>query len=104
VSCRAVIGFWVLAWKQPSLRPRDEIPVAQKFKQRRGKHHIAILATLCVGEIYVAMALVLPAAKPLSVIMATHKFLPVLSRDNPLFAFGMPLRTRRAFSGRSTRK
>jgi hypothetical protein len=32
--------------------------------------------TLCVREIYVAMALLLPAAKPLSVIITTHKFLP----------------------------
>jgi hypothetical protein len=42
----------------------------------RGKHRIAILVTLCVREIYVAMALLLPAAKPLSVIITTHKFLP----------------------------
>ena len=31
---------------------------------------------LCVREVYVAMAVLLPAAKPLSVIMTTHKFLP----------------------------
>jgi len=32
------------------LRPRDAIPVAQKFKQRRGKHRIAILATLALFD------------------------------------------------------
>jgi hypothetical protein len=37
---------WVLARKQPSLRPCDAILVAQKFKQGRGKYRIAILATL----------------------------------------------------------
>src|SRR4029077_2247072 len=41
---------WVLAGKQPSLRPRDAIPVAQKFKQRRRKHRIAILATLALFD------------------------------------------------------
>jgi hypothetical protein len=54
LTCRYRVG-WVLAGKQPSLRPRDAIPVAQKFKQRRGKHRIAILATLCVQETYVAL-------------------------------------------------
>src|SRR5215467_8651928 len=44
LTCRYRVG-WVLARKQPSLRPRDTIPVAQKFKQRRGKHRVAILAT-----------------------------------------------------------
>jgi len=44
LTCRYRVG-WVLARKQPSLRPRDAIPVAQKFKQRRGKHRVAILAT-----------------------------------------------------------
>jgi hypothetical protein len=33
-------------------------------------------AALCVREIYVAMAVLLPAAEALSVIMTTHKFLP----------------------------
>jgi hypothetical protein len=33
-------------------------------------------ASLCVREIYVAMAVLLPAAEPLSVTMTTHKFLP----------------------------
>jgi hypothetical protein len=54
LTCRYRVG-WVLARKQPSLRPRDAIPVAQKFKQRRGKHRIAIFATLCVQETYVAL-------------------------------------------------
>src|SRR5262249_35613685 len=47
LTCRYRVS-WVLARKQPSLRPRDAIPVAQKFKERRGKHRIAILATLAV--------------------------------------------------------
>src|SRR5215470_10748985 len=47
LTCRYRVG-WVLARKQPSLRPRDAIPIAQKFKQRRGKHRIAILATLAL--------------------------------------------------------
>ena len=33
-------------------------------------------AALCVREIYVAMAVLLPAVEPLSVTMTTHKFLP----------------------------
>src|SRR5215471_1220932 len=49
LTCRYRVD-WVLAGKQPSLRPRDAIPVAQKFKQRRGKHRIAILATLALFD------------------------------------------------------
>ena len=48
LTCRYRVG-WVLARKQPSLRPRDAIPVTQKFEQRRGKHRIAILATRVGG-------------------------------------------------------
>jgi hypothetical protein len=32
--------------QQPPLWLRDAIPVAQKFKQRRGKHRIEILASM----------------------------------------------------------
>jgi hypothetical protein len=41
---------WVLAREQPSLRSRDAIPVAQKFKQRRGKHRVTILATFALFD------------------------------------------------------
>src|SRR5215469_10782619 len=49
LTCRDWID-WVVTRKQPSLRPRDAIPVAQKFKQRGGKHRIAILATLALFD------------------------------------------------------
>jgi hypothetical protein len=38
----------VLAGEQPTLRPRNSIPVAQKFEQHRGKHRMAILAAFAL--------------------------------------------------------
>jgi hypothetical protein len=46
-------------------------------------------AALCVREIYVAMALLLPAAEPITVTMTTHKFSPLHDETTTLFAFGM---------------
>jgi hypothetical protein len=39
---------------------RDAMPLAQKFEQRRGKHRITILATLCVQETYVVQGCATP--------------------------------------------
>jgi hypothetical protein len=48
-----------------------------RIEQGKGSQMLCTtFATLCIREIYVAMALLLPAAKPLTVIMTTHKFLP----------------------------
>jgi hypothetical protein len=45
LTCGYRVGS-VLAGEQSSLRPRDAILVAQKFKQRGGKHRVAILAQI----------------------------------------------------------
>jgi integrase len=57
-------------------------------------------ATLCVREIYVAKALLWPAAKPLSVIMMTHKFL-AFHRETTHCRLLADLYTRHTSSGRS---
>ena len=38
----------IAAWEQPSLWRRNAPPVAQKFKQHRGEHRVAILAALAL--------------------------------------------------------
>ena len=62
--------------EQPFLWPR-RLPVAAQYIQQLGRqHHVSVFTALCVRTIYVAMAVLLPAAEPLSVIMTTHRFLP----------------------------
>jgi hypothetical protein len=46
----------VLSWKQPPPGPFDPPPVTQQLEQLWGEHCEAVLAALCVREIYVAMA------------------------------------------------
>src|SRR5271154_2508758 len=43
-------GDRVLAREQPALRPRNTIPVAQKFEQHRGKHRVAVLAAFALVD------------------------------------------------------
>jgi hypothetical protein len=42
-------------WEQPFLRPSGFPVVAQDLQQRGREHHVAIFATLCVQETYVAL-------------------------------------------------
>jgi hypothetical protein len=54
----------VAARKEPDLRSRDAIPVAQQLEPLRREHGMTIPAALCFGKNYVAVVPQLPAIKP----------------------------------------